>query len=226
MRKIQFCCGTHHLEGWDNHDRDVDITRRLPFPDAIADFILVEHGLEHVEPAHGYDFLRECHRVLKTGGVLRVCVPAIEKIARCSREYAEFVRSRSRLNASAVEIAVKCWGHKSVYTLETLGILMQDIGFSVEPANPNRSRHPELCGIDGHSKRVGSDINREETGILEGTKTAGQGEQAKSSVYFWAELPASNGPPSSAFSSGGVRIIGAGAADSGSAHRSSLRFSK
>ena len=77
---IQFCCGHNKLDGWVNHDSEVDITQRLPYDDNTVDFILIEHGLEHVNCAQGLQFLDEAYRILSPRGTIRVCVPTLEKI--------------------------------------------------------------------------------------------------------------------------------------------------
>lgn len=52
-----------------------DLLIPLPLPDGSVDRILTEHFLEHI-PMHGIaHVLRECHRVLRPGGIARVAVP-------------------------------------------------------------------------------------------------------------------------------------------------------
>ena len=70
MKKINFGCGGNFLEGWENYDAEVDITKPLPFEDSSTDFILAEHVYEHIKPREGILFLRECHRILKPTGVI------------------------------------------------------------------------------------------------------------------------------------------------------------
>jgi predicted SAM-dependent methyltransferase len=76
-RKLNLGCGGNTLEGFENHDADVDISKALPWKDESVDFILAEHVFEHVTPPDGMRFLTECLRILKRGGVLRLCVPVI-----------------------------------------------------------------------------------------------------------------------------------------------------
>ena len=47
----------------------------MPFKDNSVDNIYVSHVLEHIEKEYIQTFFREAARVLKKGGVLRICVP-------------------------------------------------------------------------------------------------------------------------------------------------------
>ena len=93
MRKLNLGCGTNILPGWENHDQDVDLRKPLPWMDGAADFVLLEHVLEHFNSAIGYSILEECWRVLKPGGVLRVCVPDVSRVARVSSQGLVWPRS-------------------------------------------------------------------------------------------------------------------------------------
>ena len=59
-----------------------DITGGLPFASGEFDAIYHSHLLEHLERNRAILFLRECFRVLKGKGVIRVVVPDLERIAR------------------------------------------------------------------------------------------------------------------------------------------------
>lgn len=59
-----------------------DLRKGIPFPDESIDAIFHEHVLEHVTPIAILPFLRECRRVLRTGGTLRVGVPDAERYIR------------------------------------------------------------------------------------------------------------------------------------------------
>jgi predicted SAM-dependent methyltransferase len=47
----------------------------LPFADGTVDYIYTSHFVEHLYRSHASAFFAESHRVLRGGGVLRVCVP-------------------------------------------------------------------------------------------------------------------------------------------------------
>ncbi len=59
-----------------------DLQHPLPFANESFRAVYHSHVLEHLPRAAVPRFLKECHRVLKPGGLLRVVVPDLETIAR------------------------------------------------------------------------------------------------------------------------------------------------
>lgn len=89
-RLLNLGCGDTVHAGWVNVDLDphpphvlgYDLRHGVPFPDGLFDAVYHSHVLEHMPRRVAPDFLRECLRVLRPGGVLRVAVPDLEGIAR------------------------------------------------------------------------------------------------------------------------------------------------
>ena len=89
-RFINLGCGNRFHPDWVNADiapsdpsvLPCDLSQRLPFPD--GDFAVVYHSnvLEHIRRDDALPFLRECFRVLKPGGILRVATPDLERICK------------------------------------------------------------------------------------------------------------------------------------------------
>ncbi len=50
-----------------------DMNEKLPYADAMFDAIVCIDGIEHIE--RPFDFIKECHRILRKGGVLIVSTP-------------------------------------------------------------------------------------------------------------------------------------------------------
>lgn len=72
-----------------------DLRTPLPLPDASVDEIYSSHMLEHL--AHPYPmlgFLRECHRLLKSGGILRLAVPNARLFLEAYSDPRRFDRER------------------------------------------------------------------------------------------------------------------------------------
>jgi predicted SAM-dependent methyltransferase len=59
-----------------------DLRKGIPAPDDSVDVVYHSQVLEHIDRDVAPRFLRECLRVLKPGGVLRVVVPDLERAAR------------------------------------------------------------------------------------------------------------------------------------------------
>ncbi|MGV3774794.1 MAG: class I SAM-dependent methyltransferase [Verrucomicrobiales bacterium] len=83
-------CGSCFHRDWVNLDfmsssADVipfDLRKPLPISDQSAAIVYHSHVLEHFRPEDARRFLKECHRVLKPGGMMRVAIPDLEMIAR------------------------------------------------------------------------------------------------------------------------------------------------
>jgi predicted SAM-dependent methyltransferase len=90
MKCLNLGCGGRFHPEWDNLDffshapevRAHDLRKGIPYPDQTFDVVYHSHLLEHFSKEQALIFLKECHRVLKTGGVIRVAVPDLEAIAR------------------------------------------------------------------------------------------------------------------------------------------------
>lgn len=52
-----------------------DLTKPLPWQSDSVDVIYSSHTLEHLDRQQGQQFIAECYRMLKPGGILRIVVP-------------------------------------------------------------------------------------------------------------------------------------------------------
>jgi predicted SAM-dependent methyltransferase len=86
MIRLNLGCGDDIKEDWVNCDlySDDDKVLRvdmnvlpLPFVDNSVDVILLNQVLEHLS-IHPFEFIVDCHRILKKGGELNVIVPAFD----------------------------------------------------------------------------------------------------------------------------------------------------
>lgn len=171
LLKVNVGCGRNILKGWKNHDQDVDITKPLPFANDSVDFMLAEHVIEHVGYYEALGFLKECARVLKPWGVIRVCVPSIERVLKHGDEnYIKFVSRwaptpdvRGAMHAILFE-----HGHKAPWTESLMEATLHYCGFkNITRCEPSQSRHEMLKNIDGHPKSIGPRNNWIETVIFE-----------------------------------------------------------
>lgn len=83
-------CGGRFRDGWTNVNFTstgkgviaADLGKGIPFPNESFDVVYHSHLLEHFSKADAPKFLKECHRVLRKGGVIRVVVPDLESIVK------------------------------------------------------------------------------------------------------------------------------------------------
>jgi SAM-dependent methyltransferase len=68
-----------------------DLRRGIPFDKDYFDAVYTSYFLEHLYPEEASALLKECFRVLKTGGIIRVVVPDLYKLAR------QYISTFSRL---------------------------------------------------------------------------------------------------------------------------------
>ncbi len=71
-----------------------DLRNGIPFADGTFDAVYHSHFLEHIDRTAAPEFLRECRRVLKPGGILRIVVPDLELAAE--KYLVSLVRARDR----------------------------------------------------------------------------------------------------------------------------------
>ncbi|MDE2071491.1 MAG: hypothetical protein KGI70_02030 [Patescibacteria group bacterium] len=129
-QKVRIIVGadTHiSYPGWIDTWRDtLDIARgfywRFYFPPGSVDNVLVEHVLEHIEPAELPAVFRNIHTALRVGGVFRVAVPD-------GYHPSGFFKEFSRPGG---------WGagaddHKTFFTVDMMRELAQTYGFECVP---------------------------------------------------------------------------------------------
>ncbi|TPN44875.1 methyltransferase domain-containing protein [Mesorhizobium sp. B1-1-7] len=172
--KLNFGCGTNKLDGWQNFDAEIDITRPLPFPADYADFIYAEHVVEHVDYQQALKFFAECRRVLRPGGVIRICVPSLENIRlRGDQDYFDFTRKwgPSADMRGAMHAIIFAHGHKAIWSQGLIEACLYFAGFEdVVPAEQHNSSHAALTGVEGHHRVIGEKFNWIESAIAEGRK--------------------------------------------------------
>jgi len=157
MRKIHVGCGYEKFEGWENYDREVDISKPLPFENETVDYMFSNHMLEHVTQHQGFRFLKDCFRVLKPGGVLRVGVPDIKRILdMCSvpQVFTDYAIERGGSPGIAVENVIFKFEHQSAYTRDLLDAMLRCIGFiTMDAQRWDQSPFEELhSALSSHHK--------------------------------------------------------------------------
>lgn len=172
---INLGAGSSKLEGWVNVDiwpaeLSMDFRWGLPFSEASATRVYLAHVLEHLYyPREAIALLEEIHRVLASGGRIRIVVPDIEAsidaYVRNDRRFFEGrkegwphwkIRTRleSFLGFAGVGGYPGLFGleHKWGYDLETVTHALEEAGFrNVERSSFQGSRDPEMRVDDASS---------------------------------------------------------------------------
>jgi predicted SAM-dependent methyltransferase len=151
-KRLHIGCGGNVLPGWLNSDYYprspsilyIDATEQFPFGDGIFDYIFSEHMIEHVPLTDGFSMLRECHRVLRKGGRIRISTPDLRFVVSLYTDEPSELQ-KQYINWSTKEFAnwapypdaryvvnnfVRDWGHQFIYDEETLRFAMQKAGFA------------------------------------------------------------------------------------------------
>lgn len=153
--RLHIGSGGEHKDGWINIDLAGDpvelvwnLKRGLPFPDRSAEAVFSEHLLEHIPLPGVVQTLRECHRVLKPGGIMRVGVPdagtLLESYAKGGEGFIETTRPGRPTAMLAVQELFYWYEHCTMYDRETLSWLLAATGFTdeVHRCEPMETRLP------------------------------------------------------------------------------------
>lgn len=161
-------CGDRKFEGFINidalpgADMVLDLTQPLPFGQSTVTAIYSEHFIEHITQAQAIRLLRECRRILKPHGVVRIATPDLAQIVAdynnryTHREYVRFGMDWIDNPCEQLNMAMRWWGHQWVYDEEELGRIGRmaglavkgryKIGESTDPLLRNRE-HREYSGL-------------------------------------------------------------------------------
>ncbi|HEX9160814.1 MAG TPA: methyltransferase domain-containing protein [Thermoanaerobaculia bacterium] len=163
-RRVHLGSGDHWIAGWINIDFDAtkpldvvaDLRRDFPLRTASVDLLHSEDFLEHLDESDGRAVLRECHRVLRAGGVMRLLTPDLRALIdevyirrdpRHLRWCGTYLDARGP--CSALNMHMRMNGeHRFIYDEEQLTTLLRDTGFDVRRARYNWSIVPELRFLD------------------------------------------------------------------------------
>jgi len=183
VRRLNLGAAENIRPGWlntDLHDYGragelvyLDARKPFPLPDASFELVFSEHMLEHLSYADGLACLRECGRVLRPGGRIRIATPSLERLIRLydpeltdlQRRYVRWAidsfvpETDAPLPGFVVNNFMHSWGHRFVYDRDTLRHALETAGF-----------------VDVHEERVGEleqhlqnapEFNEYETIVLE-----------------------------------------------------------
>jgi len=189
--------GSTTLPGWlctdicpsNNKVTYLDATKKFPLPNNSFQYIYSEHMIEHITHIQGLSMLKECYRVIKPGGRIRIATPDLKQILllytgqpkgfnsqyiKWSMDtFAKDERDTFGYESSIVfNYFFHKWGHQFIYDEQTLTALLIKAGFK-EPKRVaiHCSEDPNLANIERHQDAVNSETMIEfETMIVEAVK--------------------------------------------------------
>lgn len=152
VRCLQIGAGPTSAPGWLRTDLEprprgsvfLDATVPFPIPDGSFDWIHSEHMIEHVPFEGGAAMLRECHRILKPGGRIRIATPDLgvllglygQENVGVAKRLIDAVAQGVFKNAAcakpifAINSAFRDWGHQFLYDEDTLREALLGAGFA------------------------------------------------------------------------------------------------
>lgn len=189
-------CGKNTLDHWLNtdffpDDSDVmhlDATRAFPLEDNSFDYIFTEHMIEHVSYCDGLSMLRECCRVLKDGGKIRITTPDLRFLidlygvdkSDLQQNYIKwasdaFVKPTGELDDTfVINNFVRAWDHEFIYDEKTMRSSLVKSGFTdIVRCELGISDHEPLRHLENES-RIPPGFLALESMTLEATKNAGR----------------------------------------------------
>lgn len=148
-------CGTVYLPGFLNIDANprqkidlwLDVRCGLPFASGSVDSIYSTHMIEHFYPDELQKLLRECNRVLKPGGGLRLIVPSLKSAITAYEQgrhewfYDSFPRHFDSLGGRFSNFVFCDGQHRTAYDFSYLDEVLRGAGFQeVEESEEGTSR--------------------------------------------------------------------------------------
>ena len=116
-----------------------DAAKKIPLENNSVDVVYSSHMLEHLDREEAQTFLKECLRILKPGGIVRLVVPDLEKLVIdyinnrdadlfIQRTLLAYTKPKT-LKQKLLQLIVGYRGHCWMYDGESLKKLLHNAGF-------------------------------------------------------------------------------------------------
>jgi len=135
-----------------------DLRKPFPWRDGSVDVIYTSNAIEHLKKRDGENCLRECARVLRPGGILRVVVPNLRGYVR---EYMRgqipapdllthlnVVEARGLSRAREILAMYSGGSHCCMYDEPSMLALLQDCGLTPRVCRPRDSAIPDIARFE------------------------------------------------------------------------------
>lgn len=196
-KNLHIGCGDNILPGWLNTDFNprkgvifLDARDKFPFRPESFDYIFSEHLVEHLKPMEQGEFLEECLRVLKPGGICRIATPDMQFLVDFYNEpqsprfkrYAHWAMGQTaslrELNreieqdptkyAYIINSFFRSWGHEMIHNEESITHLALRSGFKeARRCEVGESTVEQLRSMERHQEIISAEMNEIETMVVE-----------------------------------------------------------
>lgn len=141
--RLHLGCGDKYLPGFINIDVNcfrksdmwLDLRYGLPFTDNSVQFIYCSHTLEHFYPDELQVILKECYRVLITGGGLRIVVPNLRSAIKAYMErkyewFGDWPRSYESMGGRFSNFIIADGQHLNAFDFGYFEEVLKEVNFS------------------------------------------------------------------------------------------------
>jgi predicted SAM-dependent methyltransferase len=146
--------------------------------------MFTEHMIEHISFSSAFFMLKECNRVMKKDGAIRISTPNLrflialysDNLSDVEKEYLNHSRKYLDQNmplnpATVINNFFRDWGHQFIYDFENLQFLLSRSGFrDIKEVEVGFSDCKELRGLEMHGNEIGVEFNRLESIVVEAKK--------------------------------------------------------
>jgi predicted SAM-dependent methyltransferase len=191
VRKLHIGCGQNVLAGWLNSDYypadpnviHLDATMNFPFDGDTFEYVFSEHMIEHISYPQGLAMLKECCRILKRNGRLRISTPDLKFLinlysdqkSELQKSYIKwasdtFIQNTEYTDTMVINNFVRGWGHLFIYDEKTLRHSLELSGFAdIVAYKINESDDTNLVDLE-NEERMPAGFLQLETFTLEARK--------------------------------------------------------
>jgi predicted SAM-dependent methyltransferase len=193
IKKLQIGAQSNSIHGWLNVDilpKDhavayMDATEKFPISDNAFDYVFSEHMIEHISIDDGEFMMKECYRILKPGGKIRIATPDLEAVVKVfttpdvpeHKAYIKFYIDRFWNGkypydpVYAVNKMFYDFGHRFIHSEHSLTALFKSAGFkNIRKFDIGKSDDPQLQNVEQHAAEIGEANNRLETIVMQAEK--------------------------------------------------------
>jgi predicted SAM-dependent methyltransferase len=143
-----------HTPDWPDDVVRHDVKRGLPFPDNSAACIYSSHTFEHFTWEESLTVAKECFRVLRQDGALRIAVPDLGRIVREYLKDPDTMASHHFLARLSLARSLRDWihpgaNHAQMFDERSLTHLLREAGFAAAQVMPFReSRISDIADLE------------------------------------------------------------------------------